>query len=128
VRFFAFQPKESLSDSLAAADVHLVSLKRGLEGFIVPSKVYGIMAAGKPFIAAVASDSEPALIVETHGCGVRIDPDNPAALADCILHLRQSRMDEMGQRAREAFEQHYDRPLGTSAYRTMLETVVEETL
>jgi glycosyltransferase involved in cell wall biosynthesis len=127
IRFFSFQPKESLSDSLAAADVHLVSLKRGLEGFIVPSKVYGIMAAGKPFIAAVATDSEPALIVETHGCGVRIEPDDPAALADCILHMRQSSLGEMGQRGREAFERHYDRPLATSAYRTILETVAEET-
>ncbi|MHB8589545.1 MAG: glycosyltransferase family 4 protein [Candidatus Dormibacteraceae bacterium] len=126
VRFLTFQPKAALSESLAAADVHLVSLKRGLEGFIVPSKVYGIMAAGKPFIAAVATDSEPALIVETHGCGFRVEPDDPAALAKGILRMRDSSREEMGQRARRAFEQHYDRPIATGAYRSLLEEVVEE--
>jgi len=69
VRFLNFQPEESLSDLLAVGDVHIVSLKRGLEGFIVPSKVYGIIAAGRPLFAAVTSDSEPTLIIEECGCG-----------------------------------------------------------
>ncbi|HEV2032949.1 MAG TPA: glycosyltransferase family 4 protein [Candidatus Dormibacteraeota bacterium] len=126
VRFLAFQPKESLSESLAAGDAHLVSLKRGLAGFIVPSKVYGIMAAGRPIIAAVESDSEPGLIVEEYGCGLRIEPDDPGALAEGILRMRDTNSEEMGRRGRRAFEQSFDRGIATTAYRKLLEEVVEE--
>lgn len=126
VRFLDFQPKASLSESLAAADVHLVSLKRGLAGFIVPSKVYGVMAAGRPFIAAVESDSEPALIVEEFGCGLRAEPDDSKALAEGILRMRDSSHEEMGSRGRQAFEQRFDRRIATTSYRMLLEEVVGE--
>lgn len=126
IRFLAFQPKGSLSESLAAADAHLVSLKRGLAGFIVPSKVYGIMAAGKAFIAAVESDSEPALIVDEYGCGLRVEPDDPRALAEGILRMYDASREEMGRRSRLAFEQKFDRTIATTAYRRLLEEVVEE--
>jgi glycosyltransferase involved in cell wall biosynthesis len=128
VHFLAFQPKGSLSESLASADAHLVSLKRGLEGFIVPSKVYGIMAAGKPFIAAVKTDSEPGLIIEEYGCGLRIEPDDPRALAEAILQMRDASRGDMGRRGRLAFEQHFDRGIATNSYRELLEEVVEEPL
>lgn len=124
VRFVAFQSR--VSESLAAADAHLVSLKRGLAGFIVPSKVYGIMAAGRPIIAAVESDSEPGLIVEEYGCGLRIEPDDAGALAEGILRMRDSNREEMGRRGRRAFEQSFDRGIATTAYRKLLEEVVEE--
>src|SRR5262245_36392672 len=58
VRFFPYQPKARLIDSFAAADVFIVSLKKGLAGFIVPSKLYGVLVAGRPFVAAIESDSE----------------------------------------------------------------------
>lgn len=48
VRFLPYQAKERLAESFAAADVFVVSLKRGLAGYIVPSKLYGILAAGRP--------------------------------------------------------------------------------
>ena len=51
--------------------MHLVTLKPGLAGFIVPSKLYGILAAGKPFIAAMEAWAEPAVIADEYGCGVR---------------------------------------------------------
>jgi glycosyltransferase involved in cell wall biosynthesis len=126
VRFLDFQPKGSLSESLAVADVHLVSLKRGLAGFIVPSKVYGVMAAGRPFIAAVESDSEPALIVEEFECGLRVEPDDAVSLAEGILRMRDSSYQEMGNRGRRAFEQHFDRKIATTSYRRLLEEVVGE--
>jgi colanic acid biosynthesis glycosyl transferase WcaI len=119
--FLPYQPKASLAESLGAADVHLVSLKRGLAGYIVPSKVYGIMAAGKPFIAAVEKGSEPAMIVEEHGCGVLIEPGDPVALADAVVRMAGEPLEEMGRRGREAFERAYDRPIATAAYRELLE-------
>ena len=78
VQFLPYQPKDRLSESLGAADLHVVGLHRGLRGFIVPSKVYGIMAAGRPFIAAAEEGSEPARIVGEHRCGVRVEPGDDA--------------------------------------------------
>ena len=58
-----------------AADLHVVGLRRGLAGYIVPSKVYGILAAGRPYVAGVERGAEPALIAEEHACGVRVEPE-----------------------------------------------------
>jgi glycosyltransferase involved in cell wall biosynthesis len=124
VEFLPYQPKASLADSLGAADVHFVGLRRGLAGYIVPSKVYGIMAAGKPFIAAVDDGSEPALIAAEVGCGIRIEPDEPSQLAEAILQLRAGKPEEMGLRGRAEFERSHDRPLATEEYRGLLEEVV----
>jgi glycosyltransferase involved in cell wall biosynthesis len=126
VQFLPYQPKETLADSLGAADVHVVALRRGLAGCIVPSKVYGIMAAGRPFIAAVEEGSEPALLVREHGCGVRAEPSDPKALAEAILDIRDMRgapLDAMGNRGRDALERLYDRPIASAAYRSLLEQV-----
>ena len=123
VEFLPTQPYETLSDSLGAADVHVVGLRRGLAGYIVPSKVYGILAAGRPYVAAVEAGAEPALIAEEHGCGIRVEPDDPAALADGILRMRDSDLGEMGRNARKAFEERFDRPRATEAYRRILEDV-----
>jgi glycosyltransferase involved in cell wall biosynthesis len=123
VRFVSYQAKSSLSESLGAADVHIVGLKRGLAGFIVPSKVYGIMAAGRPMVAAVEAQSEPGRIVEEHKCGLRVEPDDPKALAEGILAVKDGSGGEMGRRARAAFESTYDRPLATTAYEKVLQEV-----
>ena len=81
VRFLPYQPKERLHESFAAADAFLVSLKPGIEGYIVPSKVYGILAAGRPYVAAVDPSCEVATIAREHGCGICAVPDDPEDLA-----------------------------------------------
>lgn len=121
--FLPYQPKASLADLLGAADIHLVSLRRGLSGYIVPSKVYGVMAAGKPFLAAVDPGSEPALLVAELGCGVAIPPDDPKALADAIRRSRDMPLAEMGRRARTAFDARFERKVATETYRRLLEDV-----
>jgi glycosyltransferase involved in cell wall biosynthesis len=123
VAFLPYQPKDTLSDSLGAADVHFVGLRRGLTGFIVPSKIYGIMAAGKPFIATTEADAEPALIVAEHDCGLHVDPGDPKALAQAILDARGMDLPAMGERARRGFEARFDRPIAVHAYRSLLEEV-----
>jgi glycosyltransferase involved in cell wall biosynthesis len=123
VRFLSYQAKATLSESLGAADVHVVGLKRGLAGFIVPSKVYGIMAAGRPMVAGVEAQSEPGRIIEEYKCGVRVEPDDPRALADGILALQNDSRLDMGRRARAAFERAFDRPIATAAYKELLEEV-----
>ncbi|MEX0833627.1 MAG: glycosyltransferase family 4 protein [Actinomycetota bacterium] len=123
VVFLPFQPKERLAESLGAADVHLVTHKRGMAGYQVPSKLYGILAAGKPVIAAVEPESEPAMIIEEHSCGVRVDPDDAKELAAAILEMRGQRLVELGARSRKAFEAAYERTGQTAAYRKLLEEV-----
>jgi colanic acid biosynthesis glycosyl transferase WcaI len=122
VRFFPYQPKARLRDSFAAADAFLVSLKRGIEGYIVPSKVYGILAAGRPYIAATDPSSEPAQIARDHGCGIVAAPGDPAALAEAIATLYDDppATREMGARARLAARQ-YDRTVAVQAYHDLFE-------
>lgn len=123
VRFLPYQPKAILADSLGAADIHVVGLEPGLAGYIVPSKVYGILAAGKPYVAALEEEAEPARIARDHGCGLRVDPRDPQALASAIRDLRQRDLVALGRRARAAFESRFDRDTRTEAYRVLLEEV-----
>ena len=117
VRFFPYQPKALLHDTFAAADAFLVSLKAGIEGFIVPSKVYGILAAGRPYIAATDPSSEPAQIARESGCGLVAAPGDPAALAEAIAALYDvpAMTRERGGRARQAARQ-YDRTIAVQSY------------
>jgi glycosyltransferase involved in cell wall biosynthesis len=91
VTFLPFTPKERLGESFAAADVFVVSLQRGLAGYIVPSKLYGILAAGRPYVAAVEEDCEVATLTRTHDCGLVAAPGDPAQLADRIRQFHGDR-------------------------------------
>jgi colanic acid biosynthesis glycosyl transferase WcaI len=122
VRFFPYQPKSKLNDSFATADLFIVSLKCGLAGFIVPSKVYGVLVAGRPFIAAIESDSEAALIARHHDCGIVVEPGNSTQLAQAIRQLH----DDPDARARLAANARaagltFSRPRAVEAYRDLLE-------
>ena len=117
VRFFPYQPKELLHESFAAASAFLVSLKPGLEGYIVPSKLYGILAAGRPFVAAVDPSCEAAVIAREHNCGVVAPPGDLDALVSGIASLADNppRAARMGEQARQA-AWHYDRRAAVRAY------------
>jgi colanic acid biosynthesis glycosyl transferase WcaI len=117
VLFLPYQPKERLDESFAAADVFLVSLKPGIEGYIVPSKVYGILAAGRPYIAAVDPSCEAAEIAREYRCGAVVPAGDAEALAASVLALSANREETaaMGRRAREAAWQ-FDRRRAVRAY------------
>ena len=106
VRFLPFQPRDQLRWTYASSDVCLVSLKPGLAGYIVPSKLYPILAAGRPYIAAVERLSEVAALTERHRCGVLVEPGDAVQMADAIRRLadQQAERDAMGARARLASE------------------------
>lgn len=91
VAFLPFAPKDILGESFAAADMFIVSLQRGLAGYIVPSKLYGILAAGRPYVAAVEDGCEVASITRTRDCGLVAEPGNARDLADKIRAFRQDR-------------------------------------
>lgn len=83
------QPAERLPEVLAAADVHLVALKRGLASSSVPSKTYSILAAGRPFVASVDVGSEVARVAERSGAGVAVPPEDPEAFTKAVRRLTE---------------------------------------
>src|SRR4029077_3816414 len=86
-RFIPYQERAFLKYSLGAADVHWLSLRPELEGLIVPSKFYGIAAAGRPLVAITASNGEIARLVRQHDCGVVIEPGDAEALVRALVML-----------------------------------------
>ena len=84
VRFLDYQPRERLPLSLATGDLHYVGLARGLSGFVVPSRLYGILAAGRPVLVSADADSETVRIVEEVGCGIVVPPGRPELVAGVI--------------------------------------------
>ncbi len=104
VSFLPFQPKERLGESFASADVFVVSLQRELAGYIVPSKLYGILAAGRPYVAAVEDSCEVASITRSYGSGLVAEPSNASDLADKILAFYRDRTmaKQCGENARRA--------------------------
>ncbi len=116
--FKPFQPYENLSESLSAADAHLVCLRPELEGFIVPSKFYGILAAGRPVLNIGSAAGETGRLIQTIGCGSNFDAGQGAALAETIRRWsrKPAEADEMGRRGRAYFEKNFDSPIGLKAW------------
>jgi glycosyltransferase involved in cell wall biosynthesis len=106
VLFRPFQPRENLQRSLGAGDLHVVSLKPDLEGLILPSKLYGILAAGRPALFLGSADSEIARLLTRHDCGTRAPPDEPAAIRDAIVGYLEDpeRLARQGRNARLLFD------------------------
>lgn len=106
VVFVDIQPIERLPEVLAAADLHLVLLKRGLARSSVPSKTYSILAAGRPLIASVDSGSEVARVVERAGAGLAVPPEDPEAFTKAVrsLHERRDVLPAMGAGGRAFVE------------------------
>ena len=127
-RFKPYQPKARLAESLSAADVHLVSLRPALEGLIVPSKFYGIAAAGRPAIFVGDEKGEIARLIAQHACGRTVDMGDGTALAETILELAANPelCRSMGQRARQAFEAEFDKPIALARWEQLLREVSGE--
>ncbi|MGP8155413.1 MAG: glycosyltransferase family 4 protein [Candidatus Acidiferrales bacterium] len=108
VRILPFRPAQQVPHVMAAGDLHVVTVRRGLEGVVVPSKLYSILAAGRPVLAVAAAESDAARVAAEFGCGVAADPDDPAAIAAAIRGLRDNpaRLAEMARRARAAAEKY----------------------
>jgi colanic acid biosynthesis glycosyl transferase WcaI len=106
VVFIDMQPSERLPEVIAAADLHLVPLKRGLARSSVPSKTYSILAAGRPLIASVDSGSEVARVVERAGAGLAVPPEDAEAFTKAIRTLYERREDlpAMGAQGRAFVE------------------------
>lgn len=122
VRFLPYQPRELLSQSLSSADLHFVGLARGLAGYVVPSRLYGILAAGRPVLVSADEESETAQLVRTVGCGVVVPPGEPEQVATAIRSLAGGEHDlaEMGHRGRAYVETEAGRDAAFGRYRSLL--------
>lgn len=111
VVFVDMQPIERLPEVLAAADLHLVPLKRGLARSSVPSKTYSILAAGRPLIASVDPGSEVAQVVERAGAGLAVPPEDSEAFTKAVraLYERRDELQAMGAGGR-AFVERWASP------------------
>jgi glycosyltransferase involved in cell wall biosynthesis len=125
VQFLPYQPRSRLSESLSSADVHFLGLSPGLSGYIVPSRLYGILAVGRAVVAAVESDSEPGMLIQEVGCGIVVPPDRPDLVARTIRELAAGEHDlaAMGRRGREYVEANGSRERAVARYRDMLDGV-----
>jgi colanic acid biosynthesis glycosyl transferase WcaI len=131
VRFLPHQPRECLEDSLAAADVHLVSLIPALEGLIVPSKFYGILAAGRPVVFVGDPDGELARIIRATGSGVVVGT-GPVAGAELAAAIGRLQRDERGRQAmslaaRQLLDDRYTANRGVATWAELLSRVSEAT-
>jgi glycosyltransferase involved in cell wall biosynthesis len=126
VRFLPFFPAGKISSVLAAADAHIITIKRGLEGVVVPSKMYGILAAGKPIVAVVPPECDVASIGQTKGFSISAGPDDPAGFARLVRQLFQnpSKLVEMGK-ASLAAAPDYERSTELRKLVTILEEAAE---
>jgi colanic acid biosynthesis glycosyl transferase WcaI len=127
VRFLPFRPANEIPFVLAAGDIHIVTIKRGLEGVIVPSKMYPILAAGKPILAVSTPDTDVARVISRTGCGVVVDPDDANGVAAAIRELsaQPERVADMGRRAR-AIAPNYDKLSELEKFLTVIEGVTQE--
>src|SRR4051794_329305 len=125
--FLPYQDPGVLSQSLSAADLHFVGLAAGLSGYVVPSRVNGILSVGRPLVVAADPESEISRIVDDSGCGILIPPGRPDLLAGAIrdAYERRHDLDEMGRRGREYAVEHLDRSGAIAAYRRLVEELLD---
>ncbi|MDP3426605.1 MAG: glycosyltransferase family 4 protein [Humidesulfovibrio sp.] len=123
--FQDYQPRERLRESLAAADAHLVSLLPAMEGCVVPSKFYGVAAAGRPTLFVGDLDGEIARLLALHDCGLASRPGDAEALAAHIRHLAADPEEaaRLGQNARAATDELYAKPLALADMCALLRRV-----
>jgi len=110
VRFLPFFPASKIASVLASADAHIVTIKRGLEGVIVPSKMYGILAAGKPILAVAPQETDVVAIGVRREFAIWADPDDASQVAGAVREISRSpeKLRRMGEAARDAASD-YDR-------------------
>ncbi len=120
--FRPYQPRERLAFSLGAPDLHLVTLQPSLEGLIVPSKFYGIAAAGRPMAFVGDPDGEIAVMLRTHDCGRSFRVGDAKGLAGYIRALAENppEASRLGQNARAALESNFSQAKAFGAWEKVL--------
>jgi glycosyltransferase involved in cell wall biosynthesis len=118
IRMLPYQPRETLRYSLAAGDASLVTLAEGLAGLSVPSKTYGILAAGRPILFVGDAQSSTARLVSENNCGAIVSSGDGARLAQIVSDWAsdKERLAQLNAASRTAFEKHYSRERAVNSY------------
>jgi glycosyltransferase involved in cell wall biosynthesis len=126
VEFRDFVERSRLGESLTAADVHVVTLRPDIAGLLVPSKIYGILAAGRPTIYVGPAEGEIHQIITDGRCGVSIRNGDVDGFITAIREYacEPFRRDREGENARSAFEARFTRKESLRA----LQQIVEESM
>lgn len=126
VRFFDYQPQDELTHSLTAADLHLVPLTKDLSRCLMPSKLYGILAAGRPYLTNAPLGSELHAITTKHKVGLTVEPGSVRAIADHILWAADhpAELEAMGCNSRKLAESEYTEQRSIAKFRTVLQQVL----
>jgi colanic acid biosynthesis glycosyl transferase WcaI len=125
IRLAELQPNEGLATALAAGDIHLVPQNPRAASFAVPSKVFNIMAVGRPFVATALPGSTLWHLQRKSGAFLCVPPDEPWTFAEAVLRLADDGelRRELGRRGREFVEQHYAKPLVLGAFMSRLDAL-----
>jgi colanic acid biosynthesis glycosyl transferase WcaI len=120
-----YQPASLLAESLSVADVHLISLRPELEGLIVPSKLYGVLAAGRPAVFIGDQDGEVARALHAARCGFSVSAGDGRLLARHIATLASdpAACAAIGERARAEFSARYDKDIAVRKWAALIDTV-----
>jgi colanic acid biosynthesis glycosyl transferase WcaI len=127
VVFEGYQPRERLAESLSVPDVHLISLRPELEGFIVPSKFYGIAAAGRPTIFIGDPDGEISRLLKKYECGFAVAQGDALDLVRVLMKLADdpALSRTMGENARRAFVEEFDKSIAVARWNKALQEILE---
>jgi colanic acid biosynthesis glycosyl transferase WcaI len=125
VRMLPFQPEADLPLLRASIDVQVSLYARGAVESSLPSKIYEIMASGRPAIVSAERGTDLHNLVTTTGCGICIEPENPEQLAEAIrtLHRDETQAARLGQRGRDAAERSFSREAAVEAYARLLDDI-----
>lgn len=119
----SYQPRDRLAYSLCVADIHWLSLKEGLDGLILPSKFYGIAAAGRPMIVIGSAEGEFAKLVESNHCGSHVRLGDSAAFADVVTAMagNPDQYTTLGRNARRLIEDHFSKARALERWRAIVD-------
>jgi colanic acid biosynthesis glycosyl transferase WcaI len=122
VKFLPFQPRDRLPEVLASADVSLVILRRGIGTGSLPSKIFSIMASGRPVITSVDEESETWDLVKRAEAGLCVPPENPEELANAIIKLKndQGLRECLGRNGRKWAERHHSSKSAAKQFEKLL--------
>ena len=118
-------PRDLLGQSLSAGDVHLITLRSDVAGLVVPSKIYGILAAGRPTLYVGPAEGEVFEIISTNRCGAHVPNGDAAALVAAIQRYRTDDVlrQEEGDRARKVFESRFTKRRAIGQFSAALEAL-----
>ncbi|MDA8745814.1 glycosyltransferase family 4 protein [Rubripirellula amarantea] len=128
VKFLPYQPREKLAESFSAADLHIVSMHPNITGCLCPSKLYGILAAGRPVLAIADSQTDLCQTVRQEGLGWTCEPGQANAIADAVSQatLDDASRAAAGERARTVALAKFDRPVVTNLFKNLLNDLLDK--